>query len=63
MRLFIEFNFFSKRSDLLMMNVTVLVDYMGRNYTTNVLAQRDTDESTIMQMAYEQVRKQWTTIK
>jgi hypothetical protein len=63
MRLFIEFNFFSKRSDLLMMNVTVLVDYMGRNYTTNVLAQRDTDESTIMQMAYEQVRKQWTPIK
>lgn len=46
-----------------MMNVTVLVDYMGRNYTTNVLAQRDTDESTIMQMAYEQVRKQWTPIK
>jgi len=63
MRLFIEFNFFSKRSDLLMMNVTVLVDYMGRNYTTNVLAQRDTDESTIMQLAYEQVRKQWTPIK
>ncbi|WP_455661555.1 BA3454 family stress response protein [Pradoshia sp.] len=46
-----------------MMNVTVLVDFMGRNYTTNVLAQRGTDESTIIQMAYEQVRKQWTTAK
>ena len=46
-----------------MMNVTVVVDFMGRHYTTNVLTQRDTDESAIMQMAYEQVRKQWTPIK
>ena len=62
MRLFIESSF-NKRSDLTMMNVTVLVDYMGKHYTTNVLAQRGTDESKIMQLAYEQVRKQWTPVK
>ena len=62
MRLLTE-SIFIKRRDVTMMNVTVVVDFMGRHYTTNVLTQRDTDESEIMQMAYEQVRKQWTPIK
>ena len=45
-----------------MMNVTVLTDFMGKNYQTNVIAPRDTDESKIKQLAYEQVRKQWTPV-
>lgn len=43
-----------------MVNVTVLIDYMGKNYQTNVIARRGTADDEIMQIAYEQVRKQWT---
>ena len=43
-----------------MVNVTVLIDFMGKHYQTNVIAPRDTEESKIKQLAYEQVRKQWT---
>ena len=45
-----------------MVNVTVLIDFMGKHYQTNVIAPRDTDESKIKQLAYEQVRKQWTPV-
>ena len=43
-----------------MVNITVLIDFMGKHYQTNVIAPRDTEESKIRQLAYEQVRKQWT---
>ena len=45
-----------------MVNVTVLIDFMGKNYQTNVIAPRGTEESKIKQLAYEQVRKQWTPV-
>ena len=43
-----------------MVNITVLIGFMGKHYQTNVIAPRDTEESKIKQLAYEQVRKQWT---
>ena len=43
-----------------MIEVTVKLKYRGKNYQTNVIACKDTPENQIMQMAWEQVAKQWT---
>lgn len=42
-----------------MVKFTVTVDYQGKSYQTNVLANRDTAQEEIMQLAYSQVKKQW----
>lgn len=54
-------NIFELKERCKMVNVTVLIDYMGKNYQTNVIAKRGTAEEEIQQMAYEQVRKQWAS--
>ena len=43
-----------------MIEVTVKLNYRGKNYQTNVIASKDTPETQILQMAREQVAKQWT---
>ncbi|MBT2637970.1 MULTISPECIES: BA3454 family stress response protein [unclassified Bacillus (in: firmicutes)] len=43
-----------------MKEVTVTVDLKGKNYLTNVIADRDTSEEEILEQAREQVLKQWT---
>lgn len=43
-----------------MIEVTVTIQYLGKNYVTNVLANRETAEEEIMQLALDQVMKQWT---
>lgn len=43
-----------------MREITVTVDYKGKNYLTNVIAHRDTSEEEVMKLAREQVLKQWT---
>lgn len=43
-----------------MREVTVTVDLKGKNYLTNVIADRDTTEEEILDMARKQVMKQWT---
>ncbi|MFP5108060.1 BA3454 family stress response protein [Neobacillus sp. C211] len=40
--------------------VTVKLNFKGRNYQTNIIARKDTPETQILQMAWEQVVKQWT---
>jgi hypothetical protein len=49
-----------KKGKSIMREVTVTVDYNGKNYLTNVLADRDTTEEQIMDIARQQVLKQWT---
>lgn len=43
-----------------MIKVTVTINYRGKNYVTNVLTEKETCEDTIKQMAFEQVKKQWS---
>jgi hypothetical protein len=43
-----------------MIKVTVTVEFQGKNYVTNVLAHKDTCEDVIREMAFEQVKKQWS---
>ncbi|MEH7885050.1 BA3454 family stress response protein [Bacillus sp. JJ1609] len=43
-----------------MREVTVTVDLKGKNYLTNVIADRDTPEEEIIETARQQVLKQWT---
>lgn len=43
-----------------MREITVTVDYKGKNYLTNVIADRDTSDEEVLQKAREQVLKQWT---
>jgi hypothetical protein len=43
-----------------MIKVTVTIQYLGKNYVTNVLTNRETTEEMIMQQALDQVKKQWT---
>jgi hypothetical protein len=40
--------------------VTVKLNFKGKNYQTNVIARKDTPEKQILQIAWEQVEKQWT---
>ncbi|CAM4023765.1 BA3454 family stress response protein [Mesobacillus thioparans] len=42
-----------------MREITVTVDLMGKNYLTNVIADRDTSDDEIMEMAKKQVQEQW----
>jgi hypothetical protein len=48
------------KGEIFMIKVTVTINYRGKNYITNVLANKDTGEDTIKQLAFEQVRKQWS---
>ncbi|MEH7443929.1 BA3454 family stress response protein [Bacillus sp. JJ1122] len=43
-----------------MREVTVTIDIKGKNYLTNVIADRDTPEEEIIETARQQVLKQWT---
>ncbi|RSD25524.1 BA3454 family stress response protein [Mesobacillus subterraneus] len=42
-----------------MREITVTVDLKGKNYLTNVIADHDTSEEEIVEMARKQVMKQW----
>jgi hypothetical protein len=43
-----------------MREVTVTVDLKGKNYLTNVIADHDTPDEEILEIARDQVMKQWT---
>jgi hypothetical protein len=45
---------------IVMVQVNVTVEYEGRNYLTNVLTNPHASEKEIMELALEQVKKQWT---
>ncbi|MDR7240220.1 MULTISPECIES: BA3454 family stress response protein [Neobacillus] len=42
-----------------MVQVEVTVTFEGKSYLTNVIANRETSEDEIFQLALEQVQKQW----
>lgn len=42
-----------------MIKVTVTINYHGKNYVTNVITNKEANEDTIRQLAFEQVKKQW----
>ncbi|WP_144547031.1 BA3454 family stress response protein [Bacillus sp. X1(2014)] len=42
-----------------MVQVEVTVTLEGKSYLTNVIANRETPEDEIFQLALEQVQKQW----
>ncbi|XJZ25648.1 BA3454 family stress response protein [Bacillota bacterium Lsc_1132] len=42
-----------------MVQINVTVQYEGKNYLTNVITTRDTSEDEIIQLALEQVKRQW----
>lgn len=52
--------FFILEGRNIMIKVTLTVNYMGKNYITNVLASKNTSEDEIRQLALEQVKKQWS---
>lgn len=43
----------------IMREFTVNVDLKGKNYLTNVIADRETSEEEILELARQQVLKQW----
>jgi hypothetical protein len=43
-----------------MIQVTVTIQFQGKNYVTNVLTNREATEEKIMKQALDQVKKQWT---
>ncbi|PLR94132.1 BA3454 family stress response protein [Bacillus sp. T33-2] len=43
-----------------MLQVTVLVNFEGKSYQTNVITNRDATKEEILSLAHEQVKKQWT---
>ncbi|RDU35754.1 BA3454 family stress response protein [Neobacillus piezotolerans] len=43
-----------------MVQVNVKVEYLGKNYMTNVITDPQASDEEIMQLALEQVKKQWT---
>ncbi|WP_210366087.1 BA3454 family stress response protein [Bacillus sp. REN3] len=43
-----------------MREVTVSVDHKGKHYLTNVIADKSVSEEEILEMARQQVLKQWT---
>ncbi|MCP1156392.1 MULTISPECIES: BA3454 family stress response protein [Bacillus] len=45
-----------------MVQVTVTVNHGGKNYMTNVIAHRGTQEEEIARLAQEQVQRQWQTV-
>ncbi|MEH7373567.1 BA3454 family stress response protein [Neobacillus drentensis] len=42
-----------------MVQVEVTVTFEGKSYLTNVIANRETSEDEIFQLALEQIQKQW----
>jgi hypothetical protein len=42
-----------------MIKVTVTIKYQGKNYVTNVITDKEANEDTIRELAFEQVKKQW----
>jgi hypothetical protein len=42
-----------------MIEVTVRLNYKGKNYITNVIVKKDTPEQHIFHIAQEQIKKQW----
>jgi hypothetical protein len=42
-----------------MVQVEVSITFEGRNYLTNVIADRNTSDEEILKLAFEQVQKQW----
>lgn len=44
---------------LIMQQYTVNVVFQGKSYQTNVIADKYTSEEEILQIAFEQVQKQW----
>ncbi|MCM3568929.1 BA3454 family stress response protein [Neobacillus mesonae] len=42
-----------------MMQIEVTINFEGKSYLTNVIADRNTTEEEIMRLALEQVEKQW----
>jgi hypothetical protein len=42
-----------------MIEVTVKLVYKGKSYQTNVIVGKETSENQILQMAREQVARQW----
>ncbi|MGG3466282.1 BA3454 family stress response protein [Neobacillus pocheonensis] len=42
-----------------MMEITVTVRFQGKNYLTNVIADKEVSEQEILRLAEKQVRKQW----
>ncbi|MBT2681050.1 BA3454 family stress response protein [Bacillus sp. ISL-35] len=42
-----------------MRQITVTVDFKGKNYLTNVIADHDTSEEEIMETARKQIKEQW----
>jgi hypothetical protein len=42
-----------------MVQVEVTVTFEGKSYLTNVIANRETSDDVIQQLALEQVQKQW----
>jgi hypothetical protein len=42
-----------------MVQVEVTVTFEGKSYLTNVIANRETSDAEIFQLALEQVQKQW----
>ena len=43
-----------------MIEVTVKLNFNGKNYLTNVIVGKDTPEKEILQLAREQVSRQWS---
>ncbi|MDF2903281.1 MAG: hypothetical protein K0S25_919 [Bacillus sp. (in: firmicutes)] len=43
-----------------MIKVTVTINYLGKNYLTNVLTDKEEKEDVIKQVAFEQVKRQWS---
>lgn len=42
-----------------MIQVNVTIDYEGQLYHTNVITKRETEQDEIMQLALNQVKRQW----
>ncbi|WP_139070003.1 BA3454 family stress response protein [Bacillus sp. FJAT-27225] len=42
-----------------MVQVNVKVEYLGRKYMTNVITNPQASDEEIMELALEQVKKQW----
>ncbi|MGG1678485.1 BA3454 family stress response protein [Neobacillus sp. NRS-1170] len=42
-----------------MVEVTVTLNYKGKNYLTNVIVKKETPELQILRLAEEQIKKQW----
>jgi hypothetical protein len=48
-----------RKGDSIMVQVEVTVTFEGKSYLTNVIANRETSDDEIFQLALKQVQKQW----